>query len=75
MSNAGEPIADTPQAEKKSTSDILLRAGISDLTEQSGIDAVETALRRLCREMTGVDRLREATVRSEAIKHLQNIGI
>jgi hypothetical protein len=54
---------------------IVDRAGIGELTDQSSIDEVESALRRLRREVSGVDTLREVAVRAEAIKHLLNIGI
>jgi putative DNA primase/helicase len=56
-------------------SEILNRAGILGLTDQSGIDEVESTLRRLRHEMAGADSLREAAVRTEAIKYLMNIGI
>jgi len=59
----------------KSACKILAIAGIPELMVQSGIDEVEAALRRLRRELSGVDRLRETAVRSEAIKHLQFIGL
>jgi len=62
-------------AEPGSAKEIISRAGVSELTDESGIDDVEAALRRLRREMTGVDRLRETAVRSETIKHLLSIGI
>ena len=62
-------------AEPGSTHEILDRAGIPGLTSESGIDEVEAALRRLRREMDGVDTLRETVVRSEATKHLSTIGI
>ena len=62
-------------AEPGSAGEILSRAGIPELTAQSGIDAIETALRRLRREMTGTDYLREAAIRNETIKHLTFIGI
>ena len=66
----------TQEREKKFAGEILSIAGISELTAQSGIiDEVEAALRRLRREMPGVDRLRETAIRSEAIKHLQAIGL
>jgi hypothetical protein len=56
-------------------SEILTRAGILGLTDQSGIDAVEAALRRLRGELIGTDALREAVVRTEAIKYLMGIGV
>jgi hypothetical protein len=56
-------------------SEILTRAGISGLTDQSGIDEVEGAIRRLRCELTGADALREAAVRTEAIKYLMGIGV
>lgn len=56
-------------------SEILNRAGILGVTDQSGIDEIEAALRRLRCEMVGVDALREAAVRTEAIKHLTKIGL
>jgi len=62
-------------AEPGSAGEILSRAGISELTAESGIDEVEAALRRLRREMNGVDNLRETAVRNETIKHLAAIGI
>ena len=65
----------TQDRERKFAGEILSIAGIPELTAQSGIDEVEAALRRLRREMPGVDRLRETAIRSEAIKHLQAIGL
>jgi putative DNA primase/helicase len=62
-------------AEPGSAGEILARAGIPELTAQSGIDEVEAALRRLRREMAGVDSLRETAVRSETVRHLQDIGV
>ena len=67
---------ETPQRSKtKLAREILTLAGIQQLTAESGIDAVEAALRRLRLELSGVDRLRESAVRSETIKHLQSIGL
>jgi hypothetical protein len=60
--------------EPGSAGEILARAGIKALTAESGVDVVEAALRQLRYEMTGVDRLRETMVRSEATKHLSSIG-
>ncbi len=54
---------------------LLERAGIGALTDQSTIDDVESALRQLRREVAGVDMLREAAVRADAVKHLSDIGI
>ena len=62
-------------AEPGSANEILSLSGISELNDESGIDEVEAALRRLRREMTGVDRLRETAVRSETTKHLSSIGV
>ena len=75
MSNNGEPAADTSETRKKSAREIISRAGITELTDQSSIDEVEAALRRLYLEIIGVDRLREVAVRSETTKYLQKIGI
>ncbi|MBN1569194.1 MAG: DUF3854 domain-containing protein, partial [Acidobacteria bacterium] len=68
-------IENAMRAESGAASEILKRAGILELTEQSAIDDVEASLRRLRREMIGVDALREASVRTEAIKHLLGIGL
>ena len=65
----------TQDRRRKFAGEILSIAGIPELTAQSGIDEVEAALRRLRREMLGVDRMRETAIRSEAIKHLQAIGL
>ena len=62
-------------AEPGSAGEILSRAGIAELTAESGIDEVEAALRKLRREMNGADNLRETAVRNETIKHLAAIGI
>ena len=62
-------------AEPGSAGEILARTGILELTTQSNIDEVETALRCLRREMIGIDSIRETAVRSETVKHLQNIGV
>jgi putative DNA primase/helicase len=69
------PVIDIPKVGSKPTGEILARAGISKLTGQSSIDEVEASLRQLRKEMSGADRLREMAVRSEAIKHLQSIGL
>ena len=68
-------IENAKRAEPGAASEILNRAGILELTDQSGIDDVEIALRRLRRELIGADALREASVRTEATKHLMNIGL
>ena len=58
-----------------STSEILTHARVHALTVGCGIDEVEAALRRLRCEMTGVDSIRAAAIRNEAIRHLQDIGV
>jgi hypothetical protein len=63
------------RAQPGAASEILDRAGILGVTDQSGIDEIEAALRRLRCEMVGVDALREAAVRTEAIKYLTKIGL
>jgi hypothetical protein len=68
-------IENAVRANPGSASEILHRAGIVELTDQSGIDDVEGALRRLRRELIGADALREAAVRNEATKHLISMGI
>jgi hypothetical protein len=68
-------IENAKRAEPAAAGEILGRTGILALTEQSGIDEVEGALRRLRRELMGADALREAAVRAEATKHLMGIGI
>jgi hypothetical protein len=68
-------IENATRVEPGAASEILNRAGILGLTDQSGIDEVEIALRRLRRELIGADALREAAVRTEATKHLMNIGL
>lgn len=68
-------IENAARAQAGVASEILNRAGILEITDQSGIDEVESSLRRLRCEMAGADSLREAAVRTEAIKHLMNIGI
>lgn len=68
-------IENATRAEPSAASEILNRAGILALTDQSGIDDVETALRRLRHELVGADALREAAVRTEATKHLMKIGL
>ena len=74
-SAASTHTATTQDKERKFAGEILSITGILELTAQSGIDEVEAALRRLRREMPGVDRLRETAIRSETIKHLQAIGL
>lgn len=68
-------IENAARSEPGPASEILQRAGILDLTDQSGIDDIEGALRRLRRELMGADALREASVRNEATKHLMTIGV
>jgi putative DNA primase/helicase len=68
-------IENATSAKPDAASDILNRAGVLALTDQSGIDEIEGALRRLRRELLGADALREAAVRTEATKHLMNIGL
>jgi hypothetical protein len=68
-------INNAQRAEPGAASEILNRTGILGLTDQSGIDDVEGALRRLRRELIGADALREAAVRTETTKHLMNIGL
>lgn len=68
-------IENATRVEPGAASEILNRAGVLGLTDQSGIDDIEIALRRLRGEVIGADALREAAVRTEATKHLMNIGI
>jgi hypothetical protein len=68
-------IENAVRANPGSANEILHRSGIVELTDQSGIDDVEGALRRLRRELIGADALREAAVRNEATKHLMSMGV
>ena len=70
-----ELIENAMRAEPGAASEILNHAGILGLTDQSGIDEIETALRQLRPELVGADALREAAVRTEATKHLMKIGL
>lgn len=60
---------------KISIQEILEDSGTKELTKDSSSDAIENALRSLISMLQGLDELTRELAQSEAINHLESIGI
>src|SRR5262249_2094473 len=67
--NGFHPVSDDPIAAT------LQAAGLSELQSGASMAAIEEAMRNLALLLTDVDDIRRATVREEALKKLEEIGI